>query len=138
MRVVYDAATGRVAALGDAVAADEALGQAQAEVTPDETAALATATGAAREMEEQLRAALATVAAARAGYEAAATAVRERFAAAERAATAAGGVVGYDPARGFATIAVAPVPEPTPEEDAALVASDPRLAALLRVLARAK
>lgn len=136
MRVIYDRATGRVAALGDALEPGE--GEAAAEATPDEAAALVAAADGARDLEGRLREALATVAAARAGYEAAATAVRERFAAAERSAAAAGGVVGYDPARGFVTIAAAPVPEPTPEEDAALVASDPRLAALLRVLARAK
>lgn len=134
MRVVYDTATGRVAALGDAVEAS--AGQAVAELTPTATAELAAALVVATDAEARHRNAIQEEQAARGRYRRAAEAAKEAFAAAERAARDAGGVLGFDPQRGYVTLAAAPPPAPTAEEDEALVAADPRLAALLRVLAR--
>lgn len=135
MRVVYDRDTGRVAGVGDAV--EPANGQAAAELTPDESAALAETAAAVETLTAQLRDAAAAQQAATAAYTDAANQWRERFTAADAAAHEAGGQVGFDKRkRVFVTIAAAPVPEPTPEEDEALIMADPQMARLLRVLAR--
>lgn len=133
MRVIYDKTTGRVATLGDAV--EPGAGQVAADLTPDESAALATAVQAVADLTAQLREATATEQAARAVY-AEAAAARRSFAAAE-AGKADGQAVGFDPRRrGFIVVAGEPAPEPTPEEDEALVLGNPALAALARYLAR--
>lgn len=132
MRVVYDKDTGRVAALGDAVEAGE--GQAATELTPQESAALTDANAAVSALTAQLRTAVAAQQAAAAAYEVAAAAVKRAFGKADQRKGL--GDVAYDPQAGFVVIAAAPAPEPTPEDDEALVMADPRMAALLRVLAR--
>lgn len=134
MRVTYDATTGRVLAFGPTLEPGE--GEAVAELTPDETARQAEAAATVEDLGARLRDAVAAYEAAQDAYSAAEDAVRERWAAAEYAAKRENGAVGYDPKRGFVTIAVLPVPEPTPEDDEARVAANPDMAALLRVLQR--
>lgn len=134
MRVTYDKSTGRVLAFGDAVEPGE--GEAMAELTPNETKAKDEAAATVEDLGARLRNAMAEYDAAKAAYSAAADGVRERWAAAEYAAKQADGAVGYHPKRGFVTIAVLPTPDPTPDDDEAVVMGDPKMAALLRVLER--
>lgn len=134
MRVTYDAATGRVLAFGPQLEPGE--GEAVADLTPGETVAKEAAAATVEDLGARLRNAVKEYEAAGVAYDQACDGVRERFAAAEVAAKRAGGAVGYDPRRGFETIAVLPVPEPTPDEDEQRVAANPDMAALLRVLER--
>lgn len=135
MRVIYDRDTGRVATVGDAVEPGE--GQAATELTPDESAALAETATAVESLTAQLRTAVAAHQEAAAVYGVAADAVKQAFVAADAAAHEAGGRVGFDARkREFVTIAAAPAPDPTPEEDEALVLGNPALAALARYLER--
>lgn len=135
MRVVYDAATGRVLALGDAVEAGE--GQTATELAPEESAALADAAATVEDLTARLRNAVAEREAAQGRYDRRAAEWRRAFGEADGAAQGEGRVVGFD-GKGLRFVAIdgPPAPEPSPEDDEALVASHPAFAAMLRVLAR--